>query len=152
MNQHDRVYVVYSKVANTLPIPVYQEFQKRFLHPSFIQSVIDGKNALDFVIASEVGRKCVEFPDVKHIIISNDAGYDSTVMYLRKLGYDVERAPTDTGAPLTTLEKKIMQCLDAGQGGSHPDKRVRLHALCQQMCGSQSATALYTRLEKYAEG
>lgn len=52
---------------------------------------IRAKNAVDFVVVSVLATKMSSGKYDKGLIVSDDVGYDSSIYYLRDIGYDVNR-------------------------------------------------------------
>ncbi len=57
------------------------------------------KDALDFVLACEVGRQFAADPRARFIIVSADTGFDALVKHLQALGAEVERRDGNGTAP-----------------------------------------------------
>lgn len=56
-----------------------------------VRAKATGKNALDFVLACELGGTCAMQKDAVYHIISRDKGFDATVEHLREHGIKVTR-------------------------------------------------------------
>jgi len=66
---------------------------------TLIQSTAPGRNALDFVLACEVGRAVERHPGAAIHIVSGDKGFGAMVNHLRKLGVTVTRHDSLASVP-----------------------------------------------------
>lgn len=55
-----------------------------------------GKNALDFQLIAELGKRTAKSPITEYAVVSRDKGYDSAVNYMNKQGYKVLRIEPST--------------------------------------------------------
>lgn len=143
MARHDRVYIVYSSAVRTLDVSVCEMLFKKMLHPFFLYSPLKGNNAADFVLSAELGHLCFEYPDIRHVILSNDKGYMSAVAYLRNKGYNVELKEASLKKPLTDTERSIL-CECKQRGGSLQD----LNSVCGKYATGMKQSALYKKLKE----
>ncbi|MFN0127513.1 MAG: PIN domain-containing protein [Verrucomicrobiales bacterium] len=67
---------------------------------TLVQSTLAGRNALDFVLACQVGRAVERYPGSAIRIISRDKGFDALVAHLKTQGVVVARHDSVRGVPM----------------------------------------------------
>jgi len=63
----------------------------------YINCFYNHKNALDFQLVAELGRRVEQNPGQKFVIFTKDMGFDAVVSYLRKRNVDVCRISPESG-------------------------------------------------------
>ena len=78
-----RVFMILGTRHKKLPTSLFIFAQ---VHPEqvrIIQTPVDGRNALDFVLTLELGRMCAADPEGYFHIVSKDTDFDSVVRHLK---------------------------------------------------------------------
>ena len=77
------VTLVLGQRHKTFPVALVKLIQKHADQVSLIETGLTAKNALDFVLACEVGRQTELDPKGYYHIISKDKGFDAVISYLK---------------------------------------------------------------------
>ena len=86
-----RVVIVVGRDQTKVPISLVEQLLRHSAQVRLIQTEVKGKNALDFVLSSEVGAEAVRDPDGRFHVVSRDKGFDALVAHLRSAGRDATR-------------------------------------------------------------
>lgn len=119
-----------------LPVKVTLFAQQHPAQLRIIQTQVVGRNALDLVLALEVGRQLTADPDGLFHIVSKDTDYQSIVLHLKSENRSVAR------------HKSLAQIPAFRPSGDHPvagSQKDRLTGYLQQLRDSNSKTRPSTR-------
>jgi hypothetical protein len=116
---------------------------RRFTRVDFLKISGNGKNALDFHIAFELGRTFQTAPETECFVLSGDKGFDPLMNHLKNNGMDCRRIESidDLGLGKDTIAVEAVVCarckksstiehhgghwcLNCGRFASHPDPRL----------------------------
>lgn len=78
-----RVFMILGTRHKKLPTSLFLFAQDHPEQVRVIQTPVDGRNALDFVLTVELGRLLVKDPDGYFHIVSKDTDFDSVVRHLK---------------------------------------------------------------------
>lgn len=90
--EQDRILLFFSETSLQYgQLLEYCQRSKAYIeHMTIRQS---GSSAMDMLIMAMVVEESNRFRGKKHIIVSNDNGYDSAIQILNERGYEIERLP-----------------------------------------------------------
>jgi len=77
------VTLVVGPQQKALPLPMVALMIEHVSKVALVESELAGRNALDFVLACEVGRKAERDPQGYFHIISRDKGFDAVIRHLK---------------------------------------------------------------------
>jgi hypothetical protein len=82
-NKPVKVTVVLGKAHTKLPIGLVKTIQQFSQQIQLVETALNGKNALDFVLANEIGVASAIDPSGYFHVISRDKGFDALVHHLK---------------------------------------------------------------------
>lgn len=85
------LYVTNSTLRQEITLATMRFLLNKLQYVNFIDCQVGCKNALDFILISDLSRNVVTAKKTYHVIVSNDHGYDGAVERLVSLGYNVSR-------------------------------------------------------------
>lgn len=124
-----RVFIVLGTRHKKLPTSLFLFAQDHPEQVRIIQTPVDGRNALDFVLTLELGRIISTDPEGYFHIVSKDTDFDSVVRYLKGEKKLIARYPSLAEIPaLWTTEERIARIMDelADETKSRPGTRKTL--------------------------
>lgn len=86
-----QVVVVMGKDQTKVPLSLVKQLMEHRDQVRLIETEVKGKNALDFVLAGEVGMHVASHPEAAFHIISRDKGFDALIAHLRASGRKADR-------------------------------------------------------------
>ena len=89
-----KVALVLGKRQKSLPLALVKVIQKYADQVRLIETELDGKNALDFVLACEVGAEAERNPEGFFHVLSKDKGFDALIKHLQKGKFHAARHST----------------------------------------------------------
>ena len=92
---------------NTLPVELTTRLLEHASQVRLVKTKASGKNALDFVLACELGGQCARDRDASYHIISQDKGFDAIVEHLRSFKLRVARYETFAAVPVLGLVSAV---------------------------------------------
>lgn len=93
LSDNDHLLIFHSSVNARITFTDIPKLMRSKVHYEFVKIKPGKKNALDFVLASYVGRFLFTEPDSKHYILSKDMGYDALCIHYSSVDKFVERIP-----------------------------------------------------------
>ena len=93
-NRPVKVMLILGERHKSLPLPMVKLIQKYSDQVALVETGLNGKNALDFVLACEVGRQSMEDPDGYFHVVSRDKGFDALIKHLKQKGLHAGRRQT----------------------------------------------------------
>jgi hypothetical protein len=93
--------LVLGKQQKSLPLGLVEALRR--LPPEqvkLVQSQVQGRNSLDFVLACLVGRAVERQPGLAVHIVSKDKGFDALIAHLQERGVPASRHDSLTGVPV----------------------------------------------------
>lgn len=111
-NQY-QIWLFVGKNQTTFPLTFSQAKAKfgRAFH--LIQIPKSGKNALDFILASEMGRIIKNNPNDEFVIVSKDTGFDVLIEYYQQQVKSIQRVGHANNIQLdNTKHKKCLSIID----------------------------------------
>jgi hypothetical protein len=98
-------------------------------HPEqlrIIQTPVDGRNALDFVLSLELGRQLSTDPEGHFHIVSKDTGFDSVISHLKAEPKRIARYSSLTEIPvLRTPEERVAKLKTELEDNTKPRPTTR---------------------------
>ena len=94
------VTLVLGSQQNTLPVELTNHLLLHASQVRLVKTKASGKNALDFVLACELGGYCAHQRDAAYHIISKDKGFDAVVEHLSSHGIKVNRHESFAAVPI----------------------------------------------------
>lgn len=130
----DGIHVVVFVGASqkNIPIDLVSASQRLGSRVEWHQISGNGRNALDFHIACELGRTLERTPSVQCIVLSKDTGFDPLIKYLNKHGLKCKRINSllelhPKGAPASEPNyKRVIDILGKSPKQSRPRTRLTL--------------------------
>ncbi len=117
----------------SIPVELVTEAQKLGDRVQWIRIDANGKNALDFVIAYELGRIAERESQLECVVLSRDKGFDPLIRHLKKNGLRCRRiaslmelfpqVKSQSDDPNT---KRVVEILGKSEKKSRPRKRKTL--------------------------
>src|ERR1051325_3525275 len=95
-----QVALVLGEKHKMLPVAFVKQIQKFAEQVRLIETPLNGRNALDFVLAFEIGSQAQQDPDGDFHIISRDKGFDATIAHLRNKNMRAARHDALSDVPL----------------------------------------------------
>jgi hypothetical protein len=86
-----KVVLVLGERHKNLPVTLVKLIKKYSTQVDLVETALNGKNALDFVLAYEIGALSAKDPSVHFSIISKDKGFDALVKHLKSKGMFADR-------------------------------------------------------------
>lgn len=124
-----RVIVILGANQTKIPVPLVLFLQEHPEQLRIIQTPVDGRNALDFVLILELGRLIARDPDAYFHIISKDTDFDSVIRHLKKETPFVARRKSLAEIPALKSTAERVELLRANLANpvrSRPSTRVKL--------------------------
>jgi hypothetical protein len=130
------VTLVLGSRQNSLPLELTKALLDHATQVRLVETKASGKNALDFVLACELGGRCATQPMAEYHIISKDKGFDAIIEHLTGHGIRVTRHESFDAVPLfkpagsavhNTVKKPTPPTLD-GRVTAILDKLAKLTA------------------------
>ncbi|MEZ5277085.1 MAG: PIN domain-containing protein [Opitutaceae bacterium] len=128
------VTLVLGERHKALPVPLVKLIQSHAAQVSLVETGLAAKNALDFVLACEVGRQTEIDPTGYYHILSRDKGFDAVVRYLKDR--EILASRRESFAEIPALMKQderaeFLQRLYREKKVSRPAKRKTLESSIQ---------------------
>lgn len=142
-DQDVRVLVVVGEKQTKVPIELIEFLQEKPGKLEVLRTPCQGKNALDFVLASEVGRVLTEDTKAYIHIISKDTGFDALILHLRSKGQFAARHSGFDQIPILLTVRERLERLRKELGNpanSRPKKRATLERKIQSYFGTSIPT------------
>ncbi len=92
---------------DTLPVELIKELLIHAPQVRLVETKVTGKNALDFVLACELGGMCAMQPKAAYHIISKDKGFDAVIGHLHDHGICVLRHERFDAVPALGISQTI---------------------------------------------
>jgi hypothetical protein len=107
-NRPVKVRLILGKRHNKLPVSLVKLIHKYAGQVSLIETVLDGSNALDFILACELGAEAVLDPNGYFHVLSKDKGFDALIEHLKSKDIHAARhAAFNEILPLMNLEERV---------------------------------------------
>jgi hypothetical protein len=124
-NKPVKVRLVLGERHKSLPVKLVKQLQKFAEQVSLIETKLNGKNALDFVLAYEIGVESAKDPDGYFHVLSRDKGFDALISRLKDKKILAARHAAFSEVPvLMNLEERA--CVLANYFKAHPNNRPKL--------------------------
>jgi hypothetical protein len=139
-----KVRLILGERHKSLPIKVVHLIQKYAEQVRLVETVLNGKNALDFVLAYEIGTESERDPTGYFHILSRDKGFDALIRHLKTKDIFAARHTAFGEIPvlmnLAERAKLLTAHFKANQA-SRPKKRKTLEPLIQAAFGKALSPA-----------
>ncbi len=145
------VFLILGLNQEKLPVKVTLFAQQHPDQLRIIQTKVVGRNALDLVLALEVGRKLATVPDGDFHIVSKDTDFESVVLHLKAERCHVARHKSLTKIPAfrtpgvlpapPSSDKRLTHLIGQLRNRSsknRPTNRARLENLIKSVFGTQT--------------
>jgi hypothetical protein len=122
-----------------VPVALATALQARGPLARYVQISSNGRNALDFHIAYELGQLTAQHPSACFHVISKDKGFDPLIEHLRSKGLDVHRSET-LGALLPSSDEDQLATVIArlvSMGPARPRRTKTLASTINAMFGKE---------------
>jgi PIN domain len=146
-----RVFMILGTRHKTLPTSLFLFAQDHPEQVRIIQTPVDGRNALDFVLTIELGRMFAADPAGYFHIVSKDTDFESVVLHLKAEQCHVARHKSLTKIPAfrtpgvlpapPSSDKRLTHLIGQLRNGSsknRPTNRARLENLIKSVFGTQT--------------
>jgi PIN domain len=133
-----KVRLILGERHTTLPVKVVKLIQKYADQVRLIETVLNGKNALDFVLAYEVGVESEKDPTGYFHVLSRDKGFDALIRHLKSKEILAARHIAFGEIPVlmnVAERSKLLATHFKENKTSHPKKRQALEAQIQATFG-----------------
>ena len=130
---NDIIYLFYSKSANKISINVLEQIRTNNAEIVFIEAENGTKNSLDFQLCTVLGN--IISLENRFIIISQDTGYDTTIRFWNKRGYNVVRQLSIKNPDLSSLKFRNKLPADLKKGSISKEIIRRNHACDKRKAG-----------------
>jgi hypothetical protein len=115
LNEEDKVYLLYSKNADTLTFEMHEMMNNSKAEIKCIKADVGTKNALDFQLSSKLGYLVAANKKEQFYVVSDDSGFDCVVKFWTKDGCKIERVSNlqlrSKAEEQLLLENKIIEIL-----------------------------------------
>lgn len=111
---------------DTLPVDLIKSLLGHAAQVRLVDTKATGKNALDFVLACELGGMCAMQPKAEYHIISKDKGFDAVIDHLRAHGIAVARRERFDAVPVFGVRVKAPEKTPENPPESAPPKVKRV--------------------------
>ena len=143
-NRLVKVRLVLGERHKSLPMKLVKLIQKFPEQVQLIETGLNGKNALDFVLACEIGVESVKDPTGYFHVLSRDKGFDALIRHLKNKGVLAARHAAFSEIPvLMNLAERVnllASHFKANQA-SRPKKRKTLESQIQADFGKTLSPA-----------
>lgn len=92
--------ILFGPNQKLVPLPVVRLIQNHAERIEIIETPVQGKNVLDFILAYEIGRRAEKDPEGYFHIIAKDAGYDALLRHLKSRKIHASRRASLAEIPL----------------------------------------------------
>ena len=92
--------ILFGPNQKSVPLPVVRSIRDHAERIEIIETPVQGKNALDFILAYEIGRRAEKDPEGYFHIIAKDADYDALSRHLKSNGFHASRKASLAEIPL----------------------------------------------------
>jgi hypothetical protein len=119
-----------------VPLPIVRQIRDHADRIEIIETPVQGKNALDFILAYEIGRRAEKDPHGYFHIIAKDGGYDALLLHLKSRKIHASRRASLAEVPLfmNRHERVAYITLQFTKGSiSRPSKRQSLENTLQAL-------------------
>ena len=152
IGRNAKVIMILGAMQAYLPVPLVLFLQEHPAQLRIIQTTVTGRNALDFVLACELGRMLDADPDGSFHIVSKDKDFKSVVTHLRGDGRLIARHKSLSDIPaLLTAEERVALLRGKLEDPSvaRPAIRAALEDAVRTMFSHQADEALVKRVIAY---
>jgi hypothetical protein len=133
-----KVSLVLGERHKSLPVKLVKLIQKFSEQVRLIETVLNGKNALDFVLAYEIGIESEKDPNGYFHILSRDKGFDALIRHLKNKNIFAARhaAFSEISVLMNHAERvKLLAAHFKANQNSRPKKRKTLESQIQAVFG-----------------
>lgn len=92
--------ILFGPNQKSVPLPVVRLIRDHAERIEIIETPVQGKNALDFILAYEIGRRAEQDPSGYFHIIAKDGGYDALLLHLKSRKIHASRRASLAEIPL----------------------------------------------------
>jgi len=131
------VYVLGERQKN-LPVEFAELIRKYSAQVKLLKTEVNGKNALDLVIASEIGAESTKDPEGYFHVISRDKGFDALIKHLKSGGTFAARHESFSEIPLLmNATERVKRMADHFKAipDARPKKKAKLESQIQSVFG-----------------
>lgn len=137
-NKPVQVFYVLGERQKNLPVEFVQLIRKYSSQVSLLKTEVNGKNALDLVIAAEIGVESGKDPDGYFHVISRDKGFDALLKHLKSKQVLAARHESFAEIPLLmNAAERVKRMADHFKSNpeSRPKKKAKLESQIQAVFG-----------------
>jgi hypothetical protein len=128
----------------SLPVQLVKLIQKYASQLALVEIALEGKNALDFVIACLIGAEAERDPQGYFHVLSRDTGFDALICHLKSRGIRAARHVTFSQIPvlMNAAERvKLLTQFFTANAANRPKKRPALDSEVQALFGKTLSSA-----------
>jgi hypothetical protein len=151
-NKPVQVTLILGERHKNLPIKLVRLIQKYPTQIRLVETVLNGKNALDFVLAYEIGIASEKDPNGYFHILSKDKGFDALIKHLKAKEVRAARhtAVSEISVLMNAAERvKYLGFFLTTNSANRPKKRKTLESQIHAMFGK---TLLPEEVEQAIQG
>ena len=137
-NKPVKVRLVLGERHKSLPVKLVKLIQKFAEQVRLIETGLNGKNALDFVLAYEIGVESEQDPQGYFHVLSRDKGFDALIRHLKARDVLAARHATFSEIPVLMNPAERVQLLAAhfkAHLTNRPKKQTTLESQMQAIFG-----------------
>lgn len=137
-NKPVKVWLVLGERHKTLPVKLVKLIQKLPGQVNLVETGLNGKNALDFVLACEIGIEVQKDREGYFHVLSRDKGFDALIKHLKCKDVHAARHAAFNEIPiLMNLEERVKSLIERWKSKktSQPKKRAALESEIQAFSG-----------------
>ena len=137
-NRPVKVMLILGVQHKKLPVPLVKLIQKYPEKVRLVETELDGKNALDFVLACEVGVESEKDTKGYFHVLSRDKGFDALIKHLGAKGVFAARhvAFSEIRVLMNLAERvKLLSAYCKADSTGRPKKQKALESLIQTVFG-----------------
>ena len=137
-NKPVKVWLVLGERHKNLPVKLVKLIQKLPEQVQTVETELNGKNALDFVLACEIGIESQKDPNGYFHVLSRDKGFDALIKHLKNKKIHAARHVAFNEIPvLMNLEERVKLHADRWKANltNRPKKRHALESEIKAFSG-----------------
>jgi hypothetical protein len=133
-----KVTLVLGRRHKNLPVQLVELIQKYASQVALVETALDGKNALDFVIACLIGAESERDPQGYFHVLSRDTGFDALICHLKSREILAARHVSFSEIPIlmnAAERSKLFAQFLKDNSTNRPKKRSALESQVQALFG-----------------
>jgi hypothetical protein len=119
-----RVFLLIGETPKRPDWSLTQQIHRHASQVVLVEAGVSGRNALDLVLAYQLGQAAKEHPEAQFHIVSRDKDFDPLVTHLRSNGIKVSRHDAFAALPFVAKPSRTSQ--EAGPGSASDERLAKL--------------------------